>query len=194
MSNQNNNEMSYEDYVHCQIVIHGQIEKPEHYHAAEQLAINYLFQGIGHDKRILDVGCGTGKGMRYLRWLGFKDVTGIELHPEKARLAGAYHGDIATFNFPEPFDLVYCSHAFEHMYEPHLALMNMMEIANEFIFILPYVDTGDPKAHLASFEIGTRVDDEGETVNRWFTSKGLRLVDMKMDSFREQEIWLRYIK
>jgi len=184
--------MSYEDYVHCQTVIHGQVEKPAHYHESEQKAIDYLFRDIPKDAYILDVGCGSGLGMKYLRKLGYESVEGIELHPEKARIAGAYHGDVATFTFKNVYDVIYCSHAFEHMYDPEAALLNMKAIASSFIFILPYVDAGDPKAHLASFEIGTRVDDGGEGVNNWFINHGLILVEMEFSSVREPEIWLRY--
>ena len=186
--------MNYEEYVHCQTVVHGQIEKPEHYHIAERKAIDHLFKYVTFDSRILDVGCGSGMGMKYLRELGYLSVSGIELHPEKARNAGAFHGDIASFGFPTLYDVIYCSHAFEHMFAPSLVLHRMMEIADKFIFILPYVDTGDFKAHCASVAIGTRIDDGGDAVNRWFTSKGLELVEKKLDSFREPEIWLRYKK
>ena len=186
--------MNYEDHVHCQTVVHGQIEKPEHYHIAERAAIDHLFKDIPKTKSILDVGCGSGLGMKYLRKLGYKNVSGIELHPEKAKIAGAHHGDVAFFGFPTLYDVIYCSHAFEHMFDPDLALAKMMEIAKEFIFILPFVDTGDPKAHCASFEIGSRMDDAGETVNKWFVDRGLELVEMKFASYREHEIWLRFQK
>lgn len=183
----------YAEYVHCQTVTHGQIEKPEHYHIAERRAIDYLFKDIPKELRVLDVGCGSGKGMKYLQELGYALVDGIELHPEKAKIAGASHGDIASFNFfPLTYDVVYCSHAFEHMFNPNLALDRMMNIAWEFIFILPYVDTGDKKAHCASPELGTLIDDGGETVNKWFVGRGLTLIEKKLDSFREPEIWLRY--
>jgi len=184
--------MDYDSYVHNQTVVHGQIEKPPQYHEAERKAIDHLFRDIPKKSRILDVGCGSGLGMKYLRELGYQSVEGIELHPEKARIAGAYFGDVATFSFRHTYDLIYCSHAFEHMYDPHAALLNMKAIADGFIFILPYVDTGDPVAHLASFEIGTRVDDAGETVNNWFTSRGLILIEKAFSKLREPEIWLRY--
>jgi SAM-dependent methyltransferase len=184
--------MSYEEYVHCQTVVHGQIEKPEHYHIAERKAIDYLFKDIPKTMRILDVGCGSGLGMKYLRELGYSSVSGIELHPEKAKIAGAFHGDIASFGFPTLYDVIYASHSFEHMHDPNLALEKLKEIAQEFVFILPYVDKGDIKPHCGSVELGTRIDDGGETVNKWFMDRGLELIEMKFDSFREVEIWLRY--
>ena len=184
--------MNYEEYIHCQTVVHGQIEKPEHYHIAERRAIDHLFQDIPKTKSILDVGCGSGLGMKYLRELGYASVSGIELHPEKARIADAFRGDVAYFGFPTLYDVIYSSHSFEHMFDPNIVLERLTEIASEFIFILPYVDKGDIKPHCGSTILGTRIDDGGETVNKWFTDRGLELIEMKFDSFREQEIWLRY--
>ncbi len=187
------NFMNYEEYVRCQTVVHGQIEKPAYYHVAERKAIDHLFKNIPKSFSVLDVGCGSGQGMNYLRELGYEQVSGIELHPEKAKIAGAHHGDIASFGFPTVYDVIYCSHAFEHMFAPSIALERMMKFAREqLIFILPYVDDGAPKAHCASFQIGTRIDDGGDSVNRWFTVRGLELIEKKLDLFREPEIWLRY--
>lgn len=188
--------MNYKEYVHNQTVVHGQIDKPSKYHEAERLAIAELFADIPKGARILDVGCGTGKGMAFLRSLGYRWVTGIELHPEKAKIAKAFSGDAATFKFRTLYNVIYSSHSFEHMYDPEAALENLKwaaALGATFIFILPYPDTGDPKAHLGSFKIGTRVDDEGETVVKWFEDHGLRLVAKKFDDFREPEIWLKFI-
>lgn len=187
------NYMGYADYIENQIVTHGQIDKPARYHECERLAIDTLFAPYPLDLAILDVGCGSGLGMAYLREIGYEDVSGIDLHPAKAELAGAYSGDIALFDFERTFDIIYSSHSFEHMYAPGAALEHMKSLATHFIFILPYVDTGDPKAHLASFDIGTRVDDGGETVVRWFVDHGLMLVDRQFSSLREPEIWLRFV-
>ena len=187
--------MNYDEYVHNQTVVHGQMEKPSLYHEAERLAIAELFAGIPKQARILDVGCGTGKGMAFLRSLGYSWVTGIELHPEKAKIANAFCGDAATFDFKTLYNVIYSSHSFEHMYDPEAALKNLKWAAAleaMFIFILPYPDTGDPKAHLGGFKIGTRVDDKGETVVRWFEERGLEMMFKKFDDYREPEIWLKF--
>lgn len=184
--------MNYEEYVNCQIVIHGQIEKPAHYHLSERKAIDYLFQEVPFDVSILDVGCGSGMGMEYLRSQGYLDVSGIELHPEKAKIAGAIHGDVSLYDFQREYDLIYSSHSMEHMFDPSLALEQMKKITYGFIFIIPYVDLGDINAHRASIELGTRIDDGGETVIEWFGDRGLILIERKFSDVREPEIWLRF--
>jgi|GEM_PF-2866794 len=185
--------MNYEEYVNCQTVVHGQIEKPAHYHLSERKAIDHLFRDIPKTMSILDVGCGSGLGMKYLRKLGYVKVSGIELHPEKAKNAGAFHGDVANFGFPTLYDVIYSSHSFEHLFNPDMALEQLKKVSPKFfIFILPYVDGGDIKPHCGSVALGTRVDDGGETVNKWFEDRGLILIEKRFDSVREPEIWLRY--
>lgn len=193
--------MNYEEYLRIQTQVHGQIVKPAHYHLAERKAIDFLFGDVGKDKLILDVGCAIGLGMAYLKTLGYEQVAGIDLNPDKTAIArflgyNALNGDISNYSlFIPPIDVIYCSHTFEHVYDPGKALERMKQIASDhakFIFILPYVDTGDPSAHCASEKLGLRVDDKGRTVINWFQNRGLSLIETRFDNFREPEIWLRF--
>lgn len=186
---------SYEEYVHNQTVVYGQTEKPERYAVAELRAIDHLFADVPKDASVLDVGCGTGVGITYLRSLGFDNVAGMELNPEKAEVAGAVNCDIARFALPVRFEVFYSSHSFEHMYDPATAIENMMDHAGGpslFIFILPYPDEGPETAHCASSEIGLRDRDSGRSVIEWFEQWGLTLLERKFDSYREPEIWLKF--
>jgi len=190
----------YEEYVHNQTVTHGQVLKPSAYHKAERVAIDYLFRDIPLNRGILDVGCGIGQAMAYLKEKGYEYVQGIDLNEEKIFVAqcfgmNALAGDVAKWQFRKRFDVIYCSHTFEHMLEPHRALWNLKGHAfdgADFFFILPYPDAGDPTAHLASFDLGTRNEDGGVAVVRYFESRGLTLIEKKMDDFREPEIWLHF--
>ncbi|MDQ5901000.1 MAG: hypothetical protein QG600_578 [Patescibacteria group bacterium] len=65
---------------------------------------------------VLDVGCGTGDLSAYLRELGLKSYTGIDLFPLSAKLAQLKFphetfliGDFLTTNFEEKFDFVFFS-------------------------------------------------------------------------------------
>ena len=193
-------DFTYDDYFKNQTVDHGMVLKPSAYHKAERIAIDYLFRDIPLARHILDVGCGIGQAMAYLNEKGYKHVQGLDLNDEKIFVAQCFGmlaraGDVARWQFRQKFEVIYCSHTFEHMFEPHRALWNLKEHAfdgADFIFILPYPDAGDPKAHLASFDLGTREDDDGESVVRYFTSRGLELIEKKMDDFREPEIWLHF--
>jgi SAM-dependent methyltransferase len=196
--------MNYVEYLRIQTEVHGQIDKPPEYHVAERLAIDFLFKDIPQEAIILDVGCAVGLGMQYLKQIGYKNVTGIDINHRKvavAREAGhdAYVGDVAHVQWqswaPPFFDVIYCSHTFEHMYDPEQAITGLLRrVVSEatFFFILPYVDTGDLQAHCASEELGLRVRDMGDTVIKWFEDRGLRLVSKSLSDEREPEIWLEF--
>lgn len=193
--------MNYTDWLTNQVRVHGRVEKPIHYKIAQYRTMQEL---VGMSGDWLDVGCGTGEGMLFLHCFGANRVYGIDVNTQKIEVAqklglDAEVGDI-EFCFEgekDTFDGIWCSHAFEHMRDPEAALEAMKKLMKKdgFIyFILPYVDTGDPKAHCASFEIGTRIDDGGQTVIKWFEDRGLILIDYKLDDFREPEIWLEFKK
>lgn len=188
--------MNYESYVELQVG--GPVHRPERVHEAQRAAIDHLFADIPKKSIVLDVGCGTGEGMRYIEKLGFHGVQGVELYEQKAEIAGAEYGDIAKLDFPEGvFDVIYCSHSFEHMLDPGTVLEKFKKWASPrafFIFILPYPDLDPNPPHCAAHKIGTNVDDNGGTVAFWFESRGLRLVEMKFDDRREPEIWLKFKK
>jgi len=76
--------------------------------------------------RVLDVGCGTGEGADRYRLLGASEVIGVELVPEKAKLAAhkldkVYCDNIELMELPfEPgsFDTIVCSDIIEHLFNP----------------------------------------------------------------------------
>lgn len=193
--------MNYDEYVRVQTVVHGQVAKPEHYHLSERKAIDILFDDIHKSSRILDVGCGVGQALSYLTMLGYDDVTGIELNEQKALIAQSagldvVAGDILHYTDPhiQSYDVIYSSHSFEHMFNPVQAMTRLSRITTDdaiFIFILPYVDTGDQTAHCASSEIGLRVHDEGHTVMDWFITHGMYITEVQFSDVREPEIWLK---
>lgn len=190
--------MNYKDYVKIQTEGPGHIVKPARYHVAERIAITWLFRDISSDARILDLGCGLGQGMHFLRNLGYSNIFGLELNKDKVSIAKSFgfevwHGDVELLEGSQ-FDIIYSSHSFEHMYMPELALGILKKLAAHFFFILPYPDRDPAPPHTASREIGLDIDDGGKSVMKWFEDRELILVDKRLDDFREPEIWLRFIK
>lgn len=193
-------EMTYEEYYHNQVKVHGQLIKPSKYAEGERRAIDWFFEGVDTKYSILDVGCGTGNGLAKFKEMGFFKLTGVELNPDKAYICNmkgfeTYSIDVNALSMAYPekmFDIIWLSHSFEHMYDP-VKTMKCFEFFKpvNIYMILPYPDTGDPKAHLASFEIGSRVNDRGESLIRWFESVGWHVYEMREDNFRENEIWMK---
>lgn len=190
--------IDYATYLKMQMA--GPVEKPEHYHIAEKKTIDYLFRNVLKDSHILDVGCATGLGMAYLKNLGYMGVEGIELDLRKAQVSQApiqlpmYVGDIAEHNFEgvQPFEIIYCSHTLEHVWDADKAIEKMKEITTvdaDFFFVLPYPDFNPSPAHWSSIALGLDIDDSGMTVRNWFIDRGFIISEIRLDDFREPEIW-----
>lgn len=177
----------------------GPVEKPEHYHVAERMAIDYLFKDISKGSYVLDVGCAMGLGVKYLNELGFI-ADGIDLDARKtARFDGHKYSlitaDIARYDFSKqaPRDVIYCSHCLEHVYDADAVIEKMKKITTPeatFFFILPYPDLNPSPAHWSTPIIGLNINNGAVTVENWFGDRGLIVRELNFDNFREPEIWL----
>lgn len=193
--------MNYDEYVRLQIS--SPIKKPRKYRVGQRKAIDWFFKHIYNEVYILDVGCALGTGMRHLHKLGFKNVTGIELHYQKVEMCkrrglDVIHGDVGLMKPTSPyFDVVWLSHSFEHILYPEETMSKLLGITQDdalFFFVLPYPDIEPATAHCASRIIGTNIDDGGATLIQWFENNGLEFIHKKFDDYREPEIWLQFRK
>jgi len=193
--------MNYERYVEMQLA--GPIIKPIHYHIGEFKAMEYLLKDCDRNSSVLDVGCGIGYGVGMLKKIfGFKYTLGIDLNPDKIKLGkklgyNIYHKDIVNLDDKIVYDIVWCSHTFEHMLEPDRALEKMKRVTSKdvkFFFILPYPDMAPSPVHHSAPILGTNIDDKARTVIDWFTARELSIRDRSFSGFREPEIWLEFTK
>ncbi len=195
--------MDYKTYMKMQTC--GPVEKPEHYHIAEKRTIDHFLRGkiFNREINILDVGCAVGLGMTYLKELGlFHEIYGIDLDARKIRVASEKHGlknlilgDVADFDFLclPLFDVIYCSHCLEHVYDAEKVIKRMKEITTDdaiFCFVLPYPNPNPSPAHWSTPILGLDIEDDGKTVMGWFKNHGLLPYENQMDNFREPEIWI----
>jgi SAM-dependent methyltransferase len=84
-------------------------------------------------KRVLVVGCGSGREAAELALALNADVTGIDINtrwdPEAAAVAKLQYGDATALEFPDrKFDLVYSYHALEHIPDFRRALGEMKRV------------------------------------------------------------------
>lgn len=86
--------------------------------------------------RVLDVGCGEGGAGAPLRASGATWISGIELMPEPAALAGQRYDEVWVGNAPEqvanvtgPFDTILCYDVLEHLYDPLALLRALLGVA-----------------------------------------------------------------
>lgn len=152
------------------------------------------------DRRILDAACGDGAGLEVLRALEFERCAGVDLCAGKAAAARAYGypvavGDLHALPWAAgTFDVIYSSHTLEHAHDPRAALCEMRRVAKpsgELVLVVPFPDTGDPRAHCGKHTLGTERDDGGRRLAFVLAECGWRAVEMARDDFRESEIWVR---
>lgn len=188
--------IDYATYLKMQTA--GPVEKPEHYFTAEKKTIDYLFRDVSKDAYILDVGCALGLGLGYMLDLGYERVFGVEVDTRKldASELVAYMFGTDIMNYPDElfteYDVIYCSHCLEHVWDADAAIERMKEITKpdaDFFFVLPYPDFNPSPAHWSSIALGLDVDDSGMTVRNWFIDRGFVISEIKLDDFREPEIW-----
>lgn len=172
------------------------------YKMGQQRCIKRLFSTTNRQKRILDIACGDGVGLREFKKLRFKNVIGVEFNDKKlipARKIGYQVLNLDMHNLSRirsrSVDIVYSSHTLEHSYYPDKVIKELHRVlipSGKLYVILPYPDIrkASLKAHGARLELGTNVSDNGVRVVNYFEKCGFSLLKKTFDSFREPEIWL----
>ncbi len=137
-------------------------------------------------KRILIVGDGGGRDYWYLRWMGFEDLTVVDIAPQPV-IPGLIQGDIAG---PLPFaagsfDCVVACDILEHLYDDHQALQNIHGLLREggmFVMAGPYWHDADrTHVRIHSPEIIRRtLEDSGFIVYEQLSRGGLTQLYMRL--------------
>ena len=95
----------------------------------EDRIIKNLFSEIDKNARILDVGSGKGRNIKFLNELGFSNVLGVEINKELVDLANSKNlKAVSADEFKElnkKFDVILFSHIIEHF--NHDDLLNFLE-------------------------------------------------------------------
>lgn len=101
---------------------------------------------VDKSARILDFGCGEGRGLAALRKLGFTNVVGLDLNPTKVKLCrdagfNAWCGDLLSIAH-ERFDYIFTSHTLEHTVSMResLYLLSILAIRRVY-YIVPVRET-----------------------------------------------------
>lgn len=192
---------SYGDYFQAQKETFCSFESTSiQYLQGQERYIKENFENLDRSINICDAACGDGVGLRFFKSMGFRNVTGIEINPEKAVMASksgypVFVKDLSNLYgiTPDTFDLVYTSHTLEHTYSPKAATQNLTRILKPggFLYVvLPYPDLGPDEAHGGKYELGTTIPDGGQTVCSLFCDIGYTVLSAKFDNFREEEIWI----
>jgi SAM-dependent methyltransferase len=87
---------------------------------------------------ILEVGCGSGRLLRLLRWIGFRDLTGIDPYaPEEPDGEGLRIRRRRVEDHDGSYDLVLLQSSFEHVEDPLLVLREVRRLTatGRFAFV-----------------------------------------------------------
>ena len=82
-----------------------------------------MYLRVRFGARLLEIGCGSGRQLEFLRQLGWR-VEGLDLDPVAVKVASArgltvHTGSLKEQNFPDQyFDAVVSSHVIEHVHDP----------------------------------------------------------------------------
>lgn len=106
---------------------------------------------------ILDVGCGPGHLLKYLRNLNYKgEYLGIDVTPSFVEFARKHHepknfelGDVRDLRkFKDGYDLVICSHVLDHMLEIAKPIHELFHTARKYLILSVLGAMGDPSITL----------------------------------------------
>lgn len=168
--------------------------------------IEQKFVNVDRDKVILDCACGGGAQMDQLKRMGFKYVVGAELSSKflttaKGAADGVLKADMHWLGFRnETFDYICSFHTVEHAYFASILLhefFRTLKNDGRLFVILPYPDGGhENDFHVAKYELGTNILDQGKSVLKFFVANGFRptIVEHSKGLANEPLLWLQFRK
>lgn len=87
--------------------------------------IDQLLQDVGSEAKILDLGCGNGGNKKYLKSIGFKNITSVDFESQDAE----YLIDVHRLPFASSsFNMILTTATLEHFYNPFVAFTEMSRV------------------------------------------------------------------
>jgi ubiquinone/menaquinone biosynthesis C-methylase UbiE len=124
------------------------------------------------------------------------DISEEKLKRAKDKNQSVKFGDMQNASdFPDViFDAIMSSHTLEHAHDPQTAVNNFKKVLKtkgKLFIVLPFPDPGswNDNIHIGKYVLHTDGEDEDSVVS-FFTNNGFSLVDKKIDTYREPEIWI----
>lgn len=168
----------------------------------ERRSVRQLRRYLAPPQRVLDVGCATGELLMAVRVAGNRNVVGVELSQDAAKMARSrgldvHSGTLEDAAFPdEHFETVIASHTLEHVPDPVVTLREMHRILSPggaVILWLPNVESVearmlgtrwigyDPPRHLTTFGVST--------LTRALDTTGFRVVEIRHEAVGLEWAW-----
>ncbi|OPY36116.1 MAG: hypothetical protein A4E35_02158 [Methanoregula sp. PtaU1.Bin051] len=130
-----------EEYQKTNSLREGSVQTPKEHFDDSIRAFKAVFERIrpflAKDKRVLDIGCGTGE-LLYMVKPHVAEAVGIELNEDFARFIRddlgitAYAEDVNRMDFPDrSFDLIFCIMTLDHLPNPLETLSTMKRLLKD---------------------------------------------------------------
>ncbi|WP_049722798.1 methionine biosynthesis protein MetW [Gilvimarinus polysaccharolyticus] len=122
-----------------------------------RIDFNHLQQWIGEGSRVLDLGCGDGTLLKYLRDSKQVNGYGLEIDPGQIEACIGLGVNVINQNLDrglgnfadKSFDTVLMTQALQTMYFPHKVLDEMLRVGKECIITFPNFGHYKARFHLA---------------------------------------------
>lgn len=120
--------------IHRRLYPKGKNRKTDPSHTSDDLVLNLIRETEA--RRILDLGCGVGGSINYLRSRNEGDFTGITLSPVQYKIAleqdipvelGSYL-DSSWYRDKEAFDLIFAIESLQHNPDHKLLIRNLLQV------------------------------------------------------------------
>lgn len=186
--------MEFSKYKHLQETQGGASSFGSAWGDQMEVAILDYFSDKPKNSKIIDIGCGDGRGLLALRNIGFTNLTGVELSETRAKGARDLGFNIFEIDFhnmaifkDSEFDYLFCSHAIEHSLNPKIVLYECFRIAKNGLFICPIDNKPQPpigeSPHTSNFA------NENDWYNVWSTMIASKKSRHETKNRLGKEIW-----
>jgi len=90
---------------------------------------NEIFSNFGIDAKIVDIGCGTGSLLKYLKSRGMNNLLGIDLFENEFEGIEFIKADINKIDLARTFDVIMLIGSIEHVFEIDTYFKSVVKIA-----------------------------------------------------------------
>ena len=123
--------------------IYDEGSSPMHETLTKQVIDQYVLPlNIPKNGKILDLGCGPGYFLNYMKEKGYTDLTGVSLSPEDVRMCEEKGHTVKKYDmsflpqkdgyYDESVDFIFLRHSLEHSPYPIFSLMEYNRVLKQF--------------------------------------------------------------
>lgn len=191
---------NFEKYKQIQIESQSFEEETEKWSKGQLFSIEtFLLPLMDKNQFLLDVGCGDGTGLKFIQDQGFNNIYGVDFNENKLARAKEKTNNILYSSATElpfndnMFDIIWCSHVLEHIYNPFTALKEFSRVCKNggyILIIIPYPSV-DFEVHCGVNELKLDILDNAHSCINNIREKGYNVEQYYIMNVREPELYIK---